>query len=50
MRNHILDETTIGTAKVVVDLIGKGKVMPGTIIRPTAICIHNTRQCWSYGE
>lgn len=42
MRNHILDETTIGTAKVVVDLIGTGKVMSGTIIRPTAICLHNT--------
>lgn len=42
MRNHILDETTIGTAKVVVDLLGKGKVIPGTIIRPTAICVHNT--------
>ena len=42
MRNHILDEATIGTAKVVVDLLGKGKVLPGTTITPTAICLHNT--------
>lgn len=42
MKNHILDEVTIGTAKVVVDLLPKGKVIPGTTIRPTAICIHNT--------
>ena len=42
MRNHILDESTIGSAKVIVDILPKGKVIPGTIITPTSITIHNT--------
>ena len=42
MRNHILDESTIGSAKVIVDILPKGKVIPGTVITPTSITIHNT--------
>ncbi len=42
MKNHILDEVTIGSAKVVVDLLEKGKVIPGTIITPTSITVHQT--------
>jgi N-acetylmuramoyl-L-alanine amidase len=37
-----LNETKIGTAKVVVDILPKGKVIPNTIIKPTSITIHNT--------
>ena len=42
MRNHILDESTIGSAKVIVDILPKGKVIPNTKITPTSITIHET--------
>lgn len=42
MLNHKLNETRIGTAKVIVDILPKGKVIPGTTIKPTAICLHQT--------
>ena len=42
MLNHRLTESKIGTAKVIVDILPKGKVIPGTTIKPTAICVHNT--------
>lgn len=42
MFNHKLTESKIGTAKVIVDILPKGKVIPGTTIKPTAICVHNT--------
>ena len=42
MNNHRLTETTIGHAKVIVDILPKGKVIPNTKITPTSITIHNT--------
>lgn len=42
MLNHRLNETTIGSAKVIVDILPKGKVIPNTKITPTSITIHNT--------
>ena len=42
MLNHRLTEATIGHAKVIVDIIPKGKVIPNTKITPTSITIHNT--------
>ena len=40
--NNILNETKIGTATVIVDILDKGKVIPNVKINPTAICIHQT--------
>lgn len=37
-----MNETKIGTAKVVVDILPKGKVIPNTVIKPTSITMHNT--------
>ena len=42
MRSHRLDESTIGTAKVTVDIIPKGHCIPDVKITPTSITIHNT--------
>lgn len=42
MRNHRLDESTIGTAKVTVDIVPKGHCIPDVKITPTSITIHNT--------
>ena len=42
MKNNRLNETTIGTAKVIVDILPKGKVIPNTKITPTTITVHNT--------
>lgn len=42
MINNRLNETTIGTAKVIVDILPGGKVIPNTKITPTSITIHNT--------
>ena len=42
MHNFKLNETTIGTAKVIVDILPLGKVIPNTKITPTSITIHNT--------
>ena len=42
MKNNRLNETTIGTAKVIVDILPKGKCIPNTKITPTSITIHNT--------
>ena len=42
MNNFKLNETTIGTARVVVDILPKGKVIPNTKMTPTSITIHNT--------
>ena len=42
MVNNKLNETTIGTAKVIVDILPKGKVIPNTKITPTSITIHQT--------
>jgi hypothetical protein len=42
MRNHVLDESTIGSAKVIVDILPQGKVIPKTVITPNNITIHNT--------
>jgi N-acetylmuramoyl-L-alanine amidase CwlA len=42
MQNYVLNESTIGCAKVVVDILPKGKVIPNTVIKPTSITIHNT--------
>ena len=42
MLNHRLNETTIGSAKVIVDILPAGKVIPNTRITPTSITIHNT--------
>ncbi len=42
MLNNRLNETTIGTARVVVDILPKGKVIPNTKITPTSITIHQT--------
>ena len=40
--NNILNETTIGTAKVIVDILPVGKVIPSAKINPTSITIHQT--------
>lgn len=42
MKNNRLDEKTIGSAKVIVDILPKGKVIPNTKITPTSITIHQT--------
>ncbi len=42
MLNFKLNETTIGSAKVIVDILPTGKVIPGVKINPTSITIHNT--------
>ena len=42
MVNNRLDELQIGTAKVVVDILPRGKVIPGTKMNPTSITIHQT--------
>lgn len=42
MLNHRLNESTIGSAKVIVDILPGGKVIPNTKITPTSITIHNT--------
>ena len=42
MKDYKLTETKIGTAKVVVDILPKGKVIPNTTIKPTSITIHMT--------
>lgn len=42
MKNGVLTEATIGCAKVIVDILPKGKVIPNTGITPTSITIHNT--------
>ena len=42
MLNNRLDEKTIGTAKVIVDILPKGKVIPNVKINPTSITIHMT--------
>lgn len=42
MQNNRLNETKIGTAKVVVDIVPKGFCMPNVKITPTSITIHNT--------
>lgn len=42
MKNHILDESTIGSAKVIVDILPKGKVIPDVLMVNNFITIHNT--------
>ena len=42
MQNNRLNETKIGTAKVVVDIVPKGFCIPNVKITPTSITIHNT--------
>lgn len=42
MKNNKLTETKIGTAKVIVDIVPKGKCIPNTTIKPTSITIHMT--------
>lgn len=42
MLNNRLNETKIGTAKVIVDIVPKGHCIPNTKITPTSITIHNT--------
>ena len=42
MKNYRLNETKIGTAKVIVDILPKGKCIPNTKITPTSITIHQT--------
>ena len=42
MLNNRLDEKTIGTAKVIVDIVPKGKCIPNVKMTPTSITIHNT--------
>ncbi len=42
MLNNRLNETKIGSAKVIVDILPKGKVIPNTKITPTSITIHMT--------
>ena len=40
MNNHRLNETKIGTAQVIIDIVPKGKVIPDVKITPTSITIH----------
>lgn len=42
MDKNRLNETKIGSATVVVDILPKGKVIPNVKITPTSITIHNT--------
>ena len=42
MQNNRLNESTIGSARVIIDILPKGKVIPNTKITPTSITIHNT--------
>ena len=42
MKNNRLNETKIGTASVIVDILPKGRVIPDVKITPTSITIHNT--------
>lgn len=42
MISNKLNETVIGSAKVIVDILPAGKVIPNTKINPTSITIHNT--------
>ena len=42
MNGHRLNETKIGTAQVIVDILPKGKVIPDVQITPTSITIHQT--------
>ena len=42
MLNNRLNEAKIGNAKVIVDILPSGKVIPNTKINPTSITIHNT--------
>ena len=42
MLNHRLTESKIGTAKVIVDILPKGKCIPNTRITPSSITIHQT--------
>ena len=42
MLNNRLNETKIGTATVIVDIVPKGHCIPNTKINPTSITIHNT--------
>ena len=42
MKNNLLTESIIGNAKIVVDILPKGKVIPNTKITPTSITIHQT--------
>ena len=42
MKNHRLNESTIGSAKVSVDIVPKGKCIPDVRINPTSITVHQT--------
>lgn len=42
MNNHRLNETQIGSAKVIVDILPQGKCIPDVKIIPTSITIHQT--------
>ena len=42
MKNNRLNETKIGSANVIVDILPKGKVIPNVKINPTSITIHMT--------
>ena len=42
MLNNRLNEQTIGSAKVIVDILPKGKCIPNAKMTPTSITIHNT--------
>ena len=42
MKNYKLNETKIGTANVIVDVVPKGHCIPNTKITPTSITIHMT--------
>ena len=42
MLNNRLNETKIGSANVIVDIVPKGHCIPNTQIVPTSITIHNT--------
>lgn len=42
MLNNRLNETKIGNARVIVDIVPKGHCIPDTKITPTSITIHNT--------
>lgn len=42
MLNNKLNETKIGSANVIVDILPKGKVIPNVKINPTSITIHMT--------
>ena len=42
MLNNRLNETKIGEAKVIVDIVPKGHCIPNVKITPTSITIHQT--------